>query len=379
MLLALPVGPGLVEGDFLLEGNPGELGGDVADALGRETATVGHRFGGVVVGEVLLGHELEDGARALVAGGEVGHGAGLVEGHRLAGLLVDDQRLSVLVAQEQTLVRPLRFVHQEARVGVAAQVVEIDLAGAEQLVDQGQDEEPVGAGRDADPFVGDGVVARADRVHAHDLAAIGLELADADLDRVTVVVFGHAEQHEELGAVPVGLAEFPEGTAHGVDPAGGHVDRAEAAVGRVVGRAESLAPEAGEALRLVAAGEKSQLFRGCIADRLEPADGDLERLVPGDFFEFTRPARADPLERRAQPRGGGVLHDPRRAFAAEHALVDRVVAVALDVDDLFALHVHVDAAAAGAHVAGGLADLVGDRRRGLDLDVFGPGHDLPSS
>jgi hypothetical protein len=37
-----------------------------------------------------------------------------------------------------------------------------------------------------------------------------------------------------------------------------------------------------------------------------------------------------------------------------------MVAVALDVADLAVLEMDVDATAAGAHIAGGLADLVGD-------------------
>jgi hypothetical protein len=59
--------------------------------------------------------------------------------------------------------------HQPGRVGVADQVVEIDLAGAESSWISAR-QQPVGAGRDADPFVGNGVVARADRVDPTTLA-----------------------------------------------------------------------------------------------------------------------------------------------------------------------------------------------------------------
>ena len=61
-----------------------------------------------------------------------------------------------------------------------------------------------------------------------------------------------------------------------------------------------------------------------------------------------------------------LLHDPRGALAADHAAVDRVLRVALDVADAAVLQVHFDAAAAGAHVAGRVLDLVGDARRGVD-------------
>ncbi len=60
-----------------------------------------------------------------------------------------------------------------------------------------------------------------------------------------------------------------------------------------------------------------------------------------------------------------MLHDPGAALGAEDAAVHGMVAVALDIGDLpgavgLILHVDVDAAAAGAHVAGRLADFVGD-------------------
>ena len=48
----------------------------------------------------------------------------------------------------------------------------------QQLVDQRRHEQAVGAGLDADPFVGDGVVAGAHRVDRHDLDAALLQLAE---------------------------------------------------------------------------------------------------------------------------------------------------------------------------------------------------------
>ena len=66
---------------------------------------------------------------------------------------------------------------------------------------------------------------------------------------------------------------------------------------------------------------------------------------------------------------------PAGALAAQHAAVDRVVAIALDVADAAVLQMNFDAAAAGAHVAGGVLDLVGHRgdvsmiSRGLKYDA----------
>src|SRR3569833_2658669 len=51
-------------------------------------------------------------------------------------------------------------------------------------------------------------------------------------------------------------------------------------------------------------------------------------------------------------------HDAGGTLGADHAAVDRVVAVAVDVTDAAVLEMHPDAAPAGAHVAGGGLDLV---------------------
>src|SRR5690606_11399798 len=101
------------------------------------------------------------------------------------------------------------------------------------------------------------------------------------------------------------------------------------------------------------AGEEGEPFGGGLADRFQPGGGEREGLLPGAFLEAALAAGAGAAERRFQAGGRAVLHDPGGALAAEDAPVHRVVAVALDVVDLTALEVDIDAAAAGAHVAGG--------------------------
>ena len=176
------------------------------------------------------------------------------------------------------------------------------------------------------------------------------------------MVFCHPEQHEQLGAVPIRLTKFPERAAHGVDACRGHVYGTEPAMGRIVGCAKILCPEAGERLRLIPPGEKRQLFR-VRPQRFQPPCGDVQRFVPADFFELARPARPDPLQRCTQTRRRVVLHDPRAALGAQHPTVHRMVAVAFDIGDLAIFHMDIDPAAAGAHVACRLANLVRDRRR----------------
>ena len=106
-----------------------------------------------------------------------------------------------------------------------------------------------------------------------------------------------------------------------------------------------------------------------------------EGLLPADRLEFARAAFGPGLapQRPRQPRRGVLLHDPRGALGADHALVQRVVGVAVDVAYLAVAQVHADAAAAGAHVARGLAHL-GMRSRALHLRggiSSLRGHDLP--
>ena len=358
------VGPGDGELERLLEGHAGELGGVGADAGGRDAGAVGDGLGRVGRIEIPVDHRVEDGAvrDAPVLPGAVQVRVHVLRGVEAARALLTPapyQRVAVVVAHGQALRRPVPRVEQHGRVGEVAQIGQVDPARLEEAVDDGEDEEAVGARRDAEPVVCDGVVAGPHGVHADDARALRLDLADAHLDRVAVMVLGHAEQREHAGAVPVGLPELPEGAAHRVDARRRHVDGAESAMRRVVRRPEGLRPPGGEGLRLVAAGEEGELAGIVPPDRAQDARRYLERLLPRDLLELARSAGAGTAQGRAQARGRVVLHDASAALRAEHASIDRVVAVALDIGDArlavgAVLQVDVDAAAAGAHVAGRL-------------------------
>ena len=176
------------------------------------------------------------------------------------------------------------------------------------------------------------------------------------------MVLGDAEEKEIFRPFPIGLAEFPERSADQVEAGGRHVDRAKTAMGGKIGRAELRRPPAGQGLALIAPGKEGEFRRVVAPDRAEPADRDRQRLFPLDLDELAFAPLADPL-RLPQPGGRIMLHDPGRALAAQNALVDRMVAVALDVADFPVADVDLDAAPAGAHVAGGELRLVADRRR----------------
>ncbi len=139
-------------------------------------------------------------------------------------------------------------------------------------------------------------------------------------------------------------------------------------------------PPAGQRLRLVAAGEEGKLLRigllGCAKGARVAIDSASSHSISS---EFAGAARAGPQQRLLQPRRAVVLHDAGAALAADHAAVHRVVLVAVDVADLAVLDVHVDAAPAGAHVAGRFRDAVGDRRRGLDAVALRPARRRPAA
>ena len=118
--------------------------------------------------------------------------------------------LPALVGQDQAVFVAGRvLVNQAGGVGETGEVFKVDLACFHQAMDEGQNEQPVGAGGDADPFVGDRVVTGADRVDADDLRPAFLQFAEAHLDRVGIVVFGDAEQHEEFWCDPSRAGRTP--------------------------------------------------------------------------------------------------------------------------------------------------------------------------
>ncbi len=270
------------------------------------------------------------------------------------------------------------LVHELAGVGVARQELAVVQAERDDLVDQRQQQRAVGARLDRHPLVGDRRVAGAHRVDRDEAAPCALELRQRDLHRVAVVVFGSADHHEQLGAVEVGPAELPKRAADRVDHSGGHVDRAEAAVRRIVGRAELTCEQPRQRLHLVASGEEGEALRVGGADLLQALLHHRQRLVPFDLDELAVAALAARLaqQRLGQPGRRVLLHDARRALGADHALVQRVVRVALDIAQLAIAQVDADAAAAGAHVAGGVAGFRAGfgQRRARGVVKRGGGH-----
>ena len=368
-----PVGPWLLDDHVLLEGGMGQLGGDAANGLGRKPSARSDGVGAVLLVQVTLGQDMKRWPGA----SPVGKGDRTLEARRRilakggsngAVAAIPAQRVAVLIAGETAVLGAARIVdHQPPGVGIAAEIFDIHLAGAQQLVDQGQDEQPVGPWRDRQPFIGDGRIAGPDRVDGDELDAFLLQFAEPDLDGIGIVILGDAEHHEIAGVFPVGLAELPERPADGIDAGGGHVDRTEPPVGGIVGGAELLRPPRGQGLALVAAGEEGELVGIGGAAPGQPCGGDVQRLVPLDLLEFAAAPFADTLQGLGQARRRIQLHDAGRTLGAQHALIHRMVAVALDEADGAVAQIDLYAATAGAHVTRGGLDFVRDLGRSLDF------------
>ena len=170
-----------------------------------------------------------------------------------------------------------------------------------------------------------------------------------------------------LRALEVGAAELPERAADGVDHARGHVHRAEAAVRGVVRRAELAREQAGERLHLVAPGEERELLRVAWRGSSPRRFSRIANASSQEIGSNSPAPRSAPGLRLSGPREARrrvLLHDAARALGADHALVERVLGIAVDVAHLAVAQVHADAAAARAHVARGGLDLGARRAHG---------------
>jgi hypothetical protein len=74
-------------------------------------------------------------------------------------------------------------------------------------------------------------------------------------------------------------------------------------------------------------------------------------FFPFNLFKLATPSRANSFQRLAQSRRRFEVHDPGRPLGAQHTFVHRVITVSLDIANFTILHVDLDAAPAGAHVA----------------------------
>jgi hypothetical protein len=131
-------------------------------------------------------------------------------------------------------------------------------------------------------------------------------------------------------------------------------------MGGPVQGAKLLGPESRQGLHLVATGKKGEFVGVGGADVLQSLSEHVQSFFPRDLDELSGPALSAGFthKRILQAGGGALLHDARRPFSAEDAFIDRVVAVALNKPYLVVFYGDFYSTAAGAHIAGGVFDLL---------------------
>ena len=221
--------PALRQADFLPERDVGDFGGDAADRVCAHAAFGSDRVRSVLRAKKSFGHQLERGnGVAPVGQGEFAddqrRDANSIRALDLealpfkgrAGVRGDSesacraQRVAVRIAREQAVIRRARIAHdQMMRICILDQIIEIDPVVVQQFVDQRADKQAIGAGPDADPFVGDRAIAGAHRIDRDDLGAAALDLAEAELDRIGIVVLGDAEHQQGIWCDPNPARRIP--------------------------------------------------------------------------------------------------------------------------------------------------------------------------
>ena len=256
-------------------------------------------------------------------------------------------------------------VDQLAAVGVCRPTKSRSYRPSADLVDHRQQEGAVGAGADRHPFVGDRREAGAHRVDRDEPPAVALELA--------IAIFSGLEWWSS--AVPIITNSFARSRSGRRTPRTSRRScrscRRPCSPSRSRRAPRSWACRNWRANRPVSAciwsrPVNSANFFGSVARIFASRSARSRRPPPRRSARTRRPALAArlALERLRQARRRVLLHDPRRALGADHALVQRVVGVAVDV-------AHLGRPAGGrgcrsgrAHVAPGAARRSVVQRRG---------------
>jgi len=206
----------------------GHFGGEASNGGRRDAAGLGDRFGCVAGVQITLGDELKDrdgapAARHRCLADQTGRNSRRQATGERSRRLQNEGFTGIVAREEPVIRRSWGLDHQPGGVGVAAEVIDIDVVGLEQFVDQREDKKPIRPWPDPDPLVGYRRIAGPHRVYRDEFGASATQARQPDLDRIRVMIFGDAEHHEIPGPFPIGLAKFPEAAAQCVHPGSGHV------------------------------------------------------------------------------------------------------------------------------------------------------------
>ena len=172
MCLTAEISPFLRQPDFLFKGNAGQFSGDGANLLCRHSALICHCLWCIAGIQILFSHMLEDCAMcaALIcdAGRQIRTHARRIIGHQLAGLAAAYQQLAIIIPHQQTMISlPRRINHQSGRVGIAAQIIQIDLTRFQKTMDQRENKQAICARGNTHPIIRHRIITRANRIYAN--------------------------------------------------------------------------------------------------------------------------------------------------------------------------------------------------------------------
>ena len=142
MTFALPVGPGLFDGDLFGKGSLGKIRRQLPDARCPNANSIRHCFRLVGIIKIGLGHQHKGGHCNTAIGQldlamQMTFRTSRIMRHSLASGAVDNLRFAISVAQEQPVIRLAGVTDdQPGCIRVTAEIININIAGQHQFADQ---------------------------------------------------------------------------------------------------------------------------------------------------------------------------------------------------------------------------------------------------
>ena len=142
MAFALPIGPGLFDGDLFGKGSLGQIRRQLPDTRCRNTNSIRHCFRRIGIIKIGLGHQHKGRHRNTAIGQldlalQMTFRASRIMRYSLAGGAVDHLRLAISIAQEQPVIRLAGVANdQPGCIRITAEIININIAGQHQFADQ---------------------------------------------------------------------------------------------------------------------------------------------------------------------------------------------------------------------------------------------------
>ena len=187
---AFPICPWLVNNHFPCKGRLSQISRKLANPRGGNADNSSHFLGHIAIIHVGFGHQHEsrNGNTAtldLYLALQPNANICCLVRDRLSRCPVKNLWLTLLVAQEQPIICGTRVANdQPGRIRVAAQIININIAGAHQFADQRDDQKTISSRGYPVPIIRNRSVACLYRIDRHNTLATTLEFAKPNFDRV---------------------------------------------------------------------------------------------------------------------------------------------------------------------------------------------------